>query len=241
MWALFKKIMIVIALIASVAASIAYAADDFRSIKEFGDWVTFYYQNPKPEKVSGALEYFTSSPLYGTDATITTAAFFCALFQKNSSLMRSTFDELSSHGSENAKIMLINILSFINNSESKILLEKAKNFWRAEQLQDVITHQMSSPHKDLYNRTIDSSQILDMLWASFFATGDDWPVKRIISVLHLAKDGHGMEIMLGRDANWSLDSNSKQHRKVCQICQEELKRQTDITKEMLGRIALECG
>lgn len=62
------------------------------------------------------------------------------------------------------------------------------------------------------------------------------PVRRIISSLHLLKDGHGMDIAVGGAAQWSLASNAVQHRRVYEICREELKKSDGSTKEMLEEI-----
>jgi len=208
----------------------------FKSDNEFGEWMTFYYQNPSPERIPTALVYFSNSALYKSNATMPTAAFFSALFRKDGALMQKTFDEVSLNGSENAKIMLINILSLTNNPKSKILLGKAQSAWQSERLQGIIARQMASSHDDLYSISIDSPQVLDMLWASFFATGDDLPVQKIISVLHLSKDGQGQEIMVGGAANWSLKSNVQQHPKVLEICKKELVAAQGETKAILEEI-----
>lgn len=220
-----------------LVTSMGLCADlNFKSDNEFGEWMTFYYQNPSLERVPKALVYFSDSPLYKTNATMPTVAFFSAIFKKDGVLMQKTFDEISLGGSDNAKIMLINVLSLTNNSGSKALLEKAKSTWQSERLQAIITRQVSRPPDDLYSISINSPQVLDMLWASFFATGDELPVQRIISVLHLSKDGHGEEIMVGGAANWSLKSNIQQHPKVLEICKKELANAQGETKAVLGEI-----
>lgn len=220
-----------------LVTSLGLCADlNFKSDNEFGEWMTYYYQNPSPERIPGALVYFSDSPLYKTNATMSTVAFFSAVLKKDNVLMQKTFDEISSGGSDNAKIMLINVLSLANNYESKALLEKAKSAWQSERLQGILARQMSRPHDDLYSISVDSPQALDMLWASFFATGDDLPVQKIISVLHLSKDGHGEEIIVGSAASWSLKSNAQQHPKVLEICKKELASAQGETKIALEKI-----
>lgn len=233
----YRRVICLVGAILFFVASLGLCADlNFKSDNEFGEWMTFYYQNPSPERIPGALAYFSDSPLYKTNATMPTVAFFSAVFKKDGVLMQKTFDEISLGGSDNAKIVLINVLSLTSNSESMALLEKAKSAWQSERLQSIIARQMSRPHDDLYTISIDSPQVLDMLWASFFATGDDLPVQKIISVLHLSKDGHGEEILVGGAANWSLKSNVQQHPKVLEICKKELAKAQGETKAVLGEI-----
>lgn len=217
--------------------SLGLCADaGFRSIEEFGEWMTFYYSSPIPEKVPGALEYFTASDMYKTNVTMPTVAFFSALFKKDAVIMKKTFDEVSQNGSEDSKIMLVNILSLANTPESRELLEKAKGSWGSERLQTVIARKISGMHEDIYTMPVDSPLLLDMLWASFSATGDDLPVRRIISVLHLLQDGNGEEIIVGGAANWSLKSNAQLHPRIMEICKQELSVAQQPTKSLLEEV-----
>ena len=75
---------------------------------------------------------------------------------------------------------------------------------------------------------------LDCLWGEFLATGDQEPVKKIISVL--GKPETGMNILLVGAANWSLGSNAQQHEKVYEIIQEESVSATGKIKEKLDLI-----
>ncbi len=84
-----------------------------------------------------------------------------------------------------------------------------------------------------------SPQALDMLWATFFATGDERVVRRIISVLQLSKDNKSAEALIGTSALWSLKSNAKQHEKVMAICKEEIGKQDGLTKNLLQEVVTE--
>ena len=61
-------------------------------------------------------------------------------------------------------------------------------------------------------------------------------LKKIISVLHLIKDGRGEEIVTGAAAKWSLASNAAQHKKVYEICKSKLQNSQGSTKELLQDI-----
>lgn len=209
---------------------------NFKSNNEFGEWMTFYYQHPTPNRIPAALVYYCNSSMYKSNATIPVEAFFSALFKKDTTLMQKTFDAVSLNNTENAKIMFINILFLTNTPESKILLKKVQGIWISAQVQKIITQQKTQAHTELYETPIDSALILDMLWTSFFATGDDLPVRRIISVIHLKYVGHGEEMMVGGAAQWSLKSNAQQHPKILEICKKELLTAKGETKSMLGEI-----
>jgi hypothetical protein len=210
----------------------------FESQEDFGKWTTYYYQHPEPEKIPSAIIYFSDSPMYKSNATLPMVAFFAALLKNDKALMQKTYEQASAD-SENSKIMLINILGFVNNAESKPFLEKAKTEWQNPKLQGIITRQLNNPPKDVLEATVDSPLILDMLWATFFAIGNDLPVKKIISAVRLQEEGHGEEIMAGDAANWSLRSNAEQHPKVYEICKQELEKSQGATKQFLTQLITE--
>jgi hypothetical protein len=54
--------------------------------------------------------------------------------------------------------------------------------------------------------------------------------------LHFLKDVHGMDIVIGGAAQWSLESNAFQHKRVYQICKEELKNIDAVTAKLLQEI-----
>ncbi|MGB9382888.1 hypothetical protein [Candidatus Binatus sp.] len=80
---------------------------------------------------------------------------------------------------------------------------------------------------DLAKDQIDSPAFLDMLWATFSASGKAWPVERIIGVASwdVPAEGTpnrtGVLLIIGA-ARWSLSSNAFQHRRVYEICQNTL-------------------
>ncbi len=239
-WFILAGAFLAVLVFSIFMVSLSFAVAGFKSTEEFGSWMTNYYLKPEPEKTASAIEYFSDSSLYKSNATLPTAAFFSALFKKDSVLMKKTFNEVETGGSENAKIMIINVLSLTHTPEAKELLERVRETWKSERFQGLVARQLARPHEDLYSVAVRSPQVLDMLWGAFFATGEDVPVKRVISVIHLEQDGHGEERVIGGTANWSLGSNAKQHRRVLEICREEAKKAQGATKELLEKIIKEA-
>jgi len=220
--------------------TVIYSTETFESQEKFGNWTTFYYLHPEPQKVPSAISYYSDSPMYKSNATLPMMAFFAALFKNDEPLMQKAYDETSLTGSENSKIMLISILGLVNNAESRSLLEKAEETWSSPRLQGIIGRQLSNHPKDVLEASIGSPLILDMLWAIFFATGSDLPVKKIISVIALQEQDHGQEIMVGGAPNWSLRSNAQQHKKVYEICKQELAASRGVSKQLLSQVIAEA-
>lgn len=212
----------------------------FQSEAQFSDWVTSYYLHPAPEKISEAIQYFSNSPAYKTDTTMPMIAFFAALFRSDRVLAENVFNQISSSGSENSKIMLLNILGFNHDEKSRALLQKAKKDWTDEGVQNVVNKQLELSAVDLSSILIDSPLTLDMLWSTFYATGSSWPVKKIISVMHFKTDGKGMDQAIGAAAEWTLGTNAQKYERVCQICEAEVKGTTGKTKDLLNNIVHSC-
>lgn len=97
----------------------------------------------------------------------------------------------------------------------------------------------SKKTRDLFARPITEAKQLDDLWQYYFDTHDESAVKRIISVLPWCKDGHGMQIVLGGAAEWSLRSNAYQHTDVYSICQKVLSEGDETTTALLAELLAE--
>lgn len=86
---------------------------------------------------------------------------------------------------------------------------------------------------------VNNPATLDMLWGYFLATGDEKPIRRIVSALDLSKhagaldkfktsektDQNRKEAYLDvtfQAARWSLESNSRQHPQVLKYCESIL-------------------
>ena len=84
---------------------------------------------------------------------------------------------------------------------------------------------------NFYSPNADQSPAaLDYLWSEFFATGDDFLIKKIIGVLDYQRatdrqltDGDVAKALIFGAARWSLTSNAVQHKRVYEIIQAEFK------------------
>lgn len=214
----------------------------FYSEQEYAKWMTYYYLQPEPDKVIAAIKFYSDSNIFNkASSRLPAAAFFAAIFKGNNDLMKKAYEEISANGSDNSKIVLLRVLWLVNNKESKELINKANLNWKSDQIKKHIYDVLNNTPPDIFKDPIKDPTQLDMLWATFLATGDSAPVERIISALHFLKDGHGFDIAIGGAAQWSLESNAIQHRKVYQICQEELKNADGETKKILQKIITKVG
>lgn len=210
----------------------------FISDEQFSNWMTYYYLSPTPDSIYQAIKYFCNSKLYNDRLTLSFMSFFVGALRDKDAFLKEIYDKMNQNSTVKEKIFFLDILWLINNDVSKKLIEEANVRWSDESVQDKIERQNRSRPYDILTMPIISPQALDMLWATFFATGDEKVVQRIISVIHLSKDGKGQEILIGGAALWSLKSNAKQHKKVMDICRQEIGKQMGLTKSLLQEIVI---
>jgi len=222
-----------------LVSAISFAEDGFSSINELDEWMTFYYLNPTPERVPVAIKYFSENPAYKTNVHIPTAAFFAALFRKDPLLMQKSFHDLL-HEQANTRILMMEAIYMTGTGESLEALNLARQVWFSDEQRLQVDFLLADIPKDVFDVKVDDvqrgSESLDILWATFSATGAKGPILKIISVACLVKDGQGNERIVGSAANWSLGSNAKTHKRVLEICKEELKNADGTKRELLEKI-----
>jgi hypothetical protein len=196
--------------------------------------------NPEPEKVPAAFIYFSESPLYSSNVHVPMAAFFGALFRKDATLMNKTFEYVGKEAGANGRVLMIEALKLAFTPESQELLIKAKESWFSEKTRSGLENILFDlPKEYLEVRTSDvqlGPRDEDSLWMTFSATGDKEPIQKLISLMHLKKDGQGNEKIIGAAAVWSLGSNAKMHKKVLEICKDELTNAQGTTRALLEEI-----
>ncbi len=229
-------VFIVLCLTLLAGTPAGFAADAFESERDLGRWMSFYYRNPAPDRVPEALEFFCDSPSCKTIAAPPMAAFFAALFKQDGGLMQKTFDRVSLDGSEKARILLVKALSLTNSEGGRKLLREAAGSWQAERLRGVISQELARTPADFVPPVVGTPTTLDMLWAAFYATGDETPVLKIISVAHLGRDGEGADKVAGAAATWALGFNAKHHPRVLEICRKALETAQGSTREILVEV-----
>ena len=231
-----KSVLVLAGAFIVLASAVTFgrAQETFESEKALNAWMMNYYLKPDPDRVGAGLLYFSDSPRFQTSGAMPMLGFFSALFRHDSRLASRVFDELNSGSSENAKLFMVNVLSLANSAEAKVLLERAKTSWQSERLQQEISRQLARPQDDLYKVPVENIQVLDMLWGEFFATGDALPIKRIISVLRLARDDRRSAFAFGTASIMAF--NAKNQPRLLEIYKIELTTAEGVTKELLESI-----
>jgi len=164
------------------------------------------------------------------------AAFLAQVFANNSDKTKAWLIELQS-STEDQKIMAALALWMAHTSNSVSLLESVATKG-SPSYQDYVKKLLGDDRPpDFLKDTISSAGFLDALWGSFFATGDERYVQRLISALPmLDTKGDVTKMLIGGAAQWSLTSNAIQHPRVMEICETELNTLPNDQKPALRKI-----
>jgi len=191
---------------------------------QLSEWLMYYYLHPRPDLVVSATQFMsTQGALQKANVEMPFCVFLANVFAANAAKVETWFGELRT-GAENQKSALALVLWMAGTSGSQDLLKSLSREGPAG-FQKYVNELVADDHRpDFLHDEIKDPGFLDALWASFFASGDERYVKRIISALPLVQEKSDIERMLiGGAARWSLASNAYQHPKVMQICEAQLK------------------
>jgi hypothetical protein len=146
------------------------------------DWMTFYYTYPQPDRfVSEVRGMSKSAVLSKPSAEPPIVAFLSRVMAKNPEKVSAWMAALADLP-DNDKETLNKAVWFSNTDAGKAYLKKHG-----------LAKYLEKPAPDTLKMEIDSPSVLDMLWGCFFATGDDAPIRRIVSALNYGKYAGALE------------------------------------------------
>ena len=206
-------------------------------IKKLSRWFTYYYKDPQPETVEDNIEAMVVAGFFGKQSAVGPLIMFLSeVFRQNEKLLPA-WEQSFAKLPFNSRGYIAQALWESNTTNGKKIIEK----WKKEGIVEKIDRIISNVPIDLKNINITSPAMLDMLWASFMASGDKQYIERIIGVLAYPDDSPKQEerlnnIMLIGAAKWSLSSNAFQHDLVYEICEKYAKSEDPNTHEAIVKI-----
>jgi hypothetical protein len=227
----------ILAALAFCPAAASAGESPFRSDDELGKWVTFYYEHPEPARLDEALLYYASSRRFDAEPMrLPTAQFFAVILRAHPDRVAAFAEAAGKSGSKNAHWEALQVLWLVNTPASLALLRSVPQTWPGFAHGEVVKELLGTPAKDVTASRPESPTDLDMLWLTFFATGDALPLKRISSVLEFPEQIQMDDVLLADAARWSLTSNAKQHPRVLALLKELLPTLSGAEAERLGDI-----
>jgi len=220
---------------------LAACQKEFSAEKDFRDWLTNYYQNPKPEDIKPAFRYYTHSFLsHQEHSRIPTAHFFSILLTQNPDVLEELFEVVSKDDREPSRRFFLRILGYMDKEQSQKVLKKVMEKWQEENFDPLIQKLLEYPQDRALYFPIRSPLDIDIHWAIFSATGNPKPIQKIISLLEGSKSEGGKERILAQAAQWSLTAYSRKHKRIYQITESEMAQRTGTTKLQLLTILQEA-
>jgi hypothetical protein len=188
------------------------------------DWITSYYRNPQPDYFVTGVRKMERGAL----SAPATVAFLSRVLAKNPTKIPVWMAALADLSDSDKEVL------------HKAIWLSGTDAGKAYLKDQGLANLLKNPAPDMLKMEIDSPAVLDMLWGHFFATGDEAPIRRIVSVLNYSKYAGALERYetskknpddreqayydaIFRAAVSSLSTTWRQHQRVKDICDGLLK------------------
>jgi len=194
---------------------------DEETIKKLSQWLTYYYKIPHSDQDIENIKTMFQAGFFDKPNSVSPLIMFLAeVFRQNDSRI-PTWEKILHEIPQNEFFYLLHALRQANTPNAIKALED----WPSDTAGTTIKKIKESQTIDLTNAPITSPAMLDMLWATFMASGNTAYVERIINVLALSpdaeeKDSRINSMLIVGAAKWSLSSNAFQHELVYRTCQK---------------------
>jgi hypothetical protein len=197
-------------------------------------WVTSYYLAPTPGEVADALAVLAAKGLLGNgQAESPLSGFFAEVFRANPGRIDQWVQPYV--GVPNRSVIYTALWVAYSN-ESMFALRRMADMAPMEE-GTTLRVLRSSPPPTIETIPIDRPSALDFLWGSFWATGSDVPVLRIIDQMKLAnRRGDANAVLIGTTAQSSVSAAARQHAKVLAIVKERARTADPETRVKLDEI-----
>ena len=169
------------------------------------DWVKFYYAHPTPERLPDELRAFAKAGfLAKPEQRLVFATFLGRVMWTHRAKIVSWFDELADLRGD-ARDTLHRAAWLSDTNQARACLARAK---ADEQF-------VASRAKSSVGAPVLEAVTLDVMWSHYFATGDEEPVRTIVSALEYMPD-LGAAARFGKSAKTDEDRRRAKNDAICQ-------------------------
>ncbi|TGM82431.1 hypothetical protein EHR01_06530 [Leptospira mtsangambouensis] len=222
---LVKLILIIAAFTTNLNAQEAEyeKLEKITSMGNLENFITFYYTSPKPKLVPNAILFIRDKNLTSnSNLERHFVPFFGEVFKNNEENIPIWFESLTKLSDDDIFIFSQALL-WSDSKYSKLTIENLLKKTKNKELINSINN-ISNEMKpmNLLEVEISSAEQLDMLWNSFFATGNEKFIEKILLTSEIANKPLN-QIIISQTARWSIKANSKVHTKVRDFCNKNKK------------------
>ncbi|MEE3716316.1 hypothetical protein V2H45_06120 [Tumidithrix elongata RA019] len=198
------------------------------SLSQLETWMSFYYDNPQPDLIPRAIFTFHKEGYLTNELTQEPIVFFLSfIFRDNPTKIAEWFSQLNDLSILDRQA-LVRSLWISNNHQSKEYLAYLSQNGDPE-IKMLIDRLLSMSPPEIDKIPIDYPNVLDILWASFIATGSEIYVNRIISALCIENsEDFLVNQIIQKAARWLLIANKKYHERVRLCCSQSMEKSEDV-------------
>ncbi|MCR6642491.1 MAG: hypothetical protein NVV82_26755 [Sporocytophaga sp.] len=213
----------------------------FKNLEDYGSWMMNYYKNPEPHILFDAFKYGAHNKKIEKDGNqIMIISFFSSVLRKDTTAQLAFYKKIGNTKDEDFIYIFGISLWQIHTTFSLKLLDTFLNQSNTIKYQSGFNKIRAEGFLDIWTDPIRHPEHLDMLWADFFATGNEESVKKIISKLSDLNSNNQFDQVTAVSAKWSLISNSIQHQRVLEICMAVRESYDNKIEEALDKIIEEA-
>lgn len=213
----------------------------FASAAEMNQWMTYYYQHPEPDKLTAVVFYMKETGLLDRDTSrLPLMAFIAEIFRQNPGRVEAWLQEWAALRTERAYFW--RSLWYSGLEERKEIFarisEKIPAGTEEKSELAMLANEAPAP---LDKVLISSPLVLDMIWASFMASGNEAMVRRVIEAAQYASEPKSQpDLMTGMAARFALSNFAAKHEKVRAVIEEELRTASGEKEKILRSVLLQA-
>jgi hypothetical protein len=228
-----------IALLACLATTAALAAPKpFATTADLGQWVANYYLRPDPSRSVQAVAAASELGLFAQGrASATFVGFLAGVLRREPSVAKDAVTRLAKLPKAEQPMVVLAVWYSGHPETKKLMGDLSRAMPDHKAMFDELSAQPAQRLEDLPLEQ--GTWVVDALWGSFMATGEEKPVVRIMSALPWAAiPGNGAKQVAGNAAKVSLTSNAVQHPRVLAISKAHVARQPKEVSAPLAEVIL---
>ena len=216
------KLLRVILVAGSAFAAIhATRADDSVGASNRGQqWLSHYYQNPRPDDFLTAVYDLSRSGYFDSAGQPATAiGFFSTVFAQNPQNVEQWLARTRDLPTEHRRILAAAAWKAGHPAGARQLRELSAN--ADDKLRADLDALLAAGPTAVAESPVRSESSMNLQWGAFLASGDERHITNVLAALGSGQPG------LAMSARYALAQNAAVHPRVYQICEQQLARQPE--------------
>jgi hypothetical protein len=183
-------------------------------------WVTNYYQNPRPDDLLPAVHSLSRSGYFESVGQPAVAiGFFTTVFAQNPQHVNYWLAQTASLPEQHRRILAAAAWKSGSATGARLLREMASN--EDPELREEIRQLLLTGSEPVGNTPVLSASSMNLQWGAFLASGNERHIVNVLTALGSGQPG------LASSARFALAQNAVAHPRVLDICRAQLDKQPE--------------